>query len=277
MIANLAHTMETTETSEPGFQTRGTVLIVDDHMDVRNQLKEVLEAEKYELQFAANGYEAVDLARQKIPDLIILDALMPGMDGFTTIQKLRQDKDLKHVPIIMVTDVRDEWYLKVANHFAVDGFLHKPIQASMLKARVKGLIRLNTFGQLRKWKQISAWLLSNRSEGVVLIDGIGRIEFISDYALSLLGIHGLAPDSKPLFSELCEQAGRVRYPAVPQQPAGFKQPCAVLRETGEGQDDLEIRIQYRSFPGPGDDTTVATVTLAGEDFRSEKALEDWTL
>lgn len=277
MNVNLSQTMEPAITIEPGFNPRGTILIVDDHKDVQNELSDVLKAEKYELQFAANGYEAVDLARTKIPDLIILDALMPGMDGFTTIQKLRQDKDLKHVPIIMVTAVRDEWYLKVANHFAVDAFLQKPIQAAMLKTRVKGLIRLNTFGQLRKWKQISAWLLSNRSEGIVLLDDIGRVEFMSDYVMNLLGLHGLPSDSKPLFSDLCQQAGQVRYPDNSQGDAGFKQPCLVIREIGNGRPDLEIRINYRSFAGPGDNTTVATVTLADEGSQNVQSMEDWTL
>src|SRR3990172_10071623 len=84
-----------------------TILIVDDTPAGRDTLEELLLAPVYHLEFACDGHEALAQAEAVSPDLILLDVMMPGMDGFEVCQRLRANPRLAEVPIIMVTALDD--------------------------------------------------------------------------------------------------------------------------------------------------------------------------
>jgi twitching motility two-component system response regulator PilH len=79
------------------------VLIVDDSETIVTFLRMILESEKYDVDTAADGTEGLEKARQSLPDLIITDSIMPGMDGFALLHALRADPTTEAVPVIMLT------------------------------------------------------------------------------------------------------------------------------------------------------------------------------
>jgi two-component system cell cycle response regulator DivK len=114
-----------------------TILLADDHEDNRLALLTVLEREGYHTLGAANGAQAVEVAREHIPDLILMDLAMPVMDGRTAMLTLRADERTAHIPIVVLTAMaltvdRDRL---VADGF--DGLLIKPCLPPQLVAEVR--------------------------------------------------------------------------------------------------------------------------------------------
>ncbi|HSD52251.1 MAG TPA: response regulator [Candidatus Methylomirabilis sp.] len=84
-----------------------TVLIIDDQPFFVTMQQNLLQRQGYRVVTASNGQEGLAKAKQHKPDLILLDIEMPGMDGFTVCEKLKQDEHLKHVPVIVLTSTQD--------------------------------------------------------------------------------------------------------------------------------------------------------------------------
>lgn len=117
------------------------ILIVDDEMDTLLPLKKSLEAEDYIVIGATNGYEAIDKAKNKIPDLILLDLMMPEMDGYEVCTRLKKDTITKNIPLIMLT-ARDAVRDKVKGlDTGADDYITKPFNLNELKARIKSVLR----------------------------------------------------------------------------------------------------------------------------------------
>ncbi len=121
--------------------TRPTVMIVDDEMDTLLPLKRSLEVENYKIIEAYNGQEAIEKARTEIPDLVLLDLMLPGMDGYDVCNLLKKSISTKNIPIIMLTakdTVRDT--VKGLDTGA-DDYVTKPFNLNELKARIKSVLR----------------------------------------------------------------------------------------------------------------------------------------
>lgn len=119
------------------------ILLVDDEQDILDLLKYNLEAEGYETLTAANGLQALELA-QSAPDLIILDVMLPGKDGWEVIRQLRQTENTKHIPVIFLTAKGGEVDEVVGLELGADDYIIKPISIRKLLARVKNVLRKNT-------------------------------------------------------------------------------------------------------------------------------------
>lgn len=118
------------------------ILIVDDNPLNIKLLAARLSREYYIVETAADGFQALEAVRHNIPDIILLDVMMPGMDGFEVCQKLKADAATRHVPVVMVTamDLPSD---RVQGLLAgADDFLSKPINEVALLARVRSLLRL---------------------------------------------------------------------------------------------------------------------------------------
>jgi len=83
------------------------VLIVDDEYAGRETLQSVLEGEGYQLEMAENGVQAIEKAKKLLPDVILLDVMMPGMTGFEVCQRIRNDPEIAEIPIIVLTALDD--------------------------------------------------------------------------------------------------------------------------------------------------------------------------
>ena len=114
------------------------LLVVDDSQDTTLVLKRVLQQEGYEVQVAQNGAEGLRLAFDFRPDLILLDVMMPGMDGWTMLNRLREFTD---VPVIMLTAVGGEDSLIHGLDSGADDYLTKPFSMQELKARIRAVLR----------------------------------------------------------------------------------------------------------------------------------------
>ncbi|MAW09097.1 MAG: DNA-binding response regulator [Flavobacteriaceae bacterium] len=132
------------------------ILIVDDEPDIIEILKVNLENEGYKVFSAENGKEALKLADQHLPNLIILDLMMPIMDGIEACERLRMDKKFNNT-LIMFLSARGEDYSQVAAfESGADDYVTKPIKPRILNSKVKALLRRfrNDFSQILSYQNI---------------------------------------------------------------------------------------------------------------------------
>jgi signal transduction histidine kinase/DNA-binding response OmpR family regulator len=122
------------------------VLIVDDERANRELLKVMLAPEGFLLLTAASGEEALAIVARQPPDLILLDVMMPGMDGYEVAGKIKGDAATNSVPVIMVTAMDDHKARMLGLSAGVEDFLTKPLDRAELKVRVKNLLRLKMYG-----------------------------------------------------------------------------------------------------------------------------------
>lgn len=111
-----------------------TILVAEDHMDSRDALRALLEAFGYRVIVAADGREAVALAISEHPDLVLMDIMMPEMDGFEATRAIRNDARTARLPIIAVTAM--EGAQQLALQAGADDFVRKPVDIRGLVAKV---------------------------------------------------------------------------------------------------------------------------------------------
>jgi adenylate cyclase len=118
------------------------ILIVDDNETNRDILRTRLGPQGYELMEASDGAEALSLARQHHPDLILLDVMMPKVDGIEVCRQLKSDNELPFIPIVLVTARADSKDVVAGLEAGADEYLTKPVDQSALVARVKSMLRV---------------------------------------------------------------------------------------------------------------------------------------
>jgi PAS domain S-box-containing protein len=121
---------------------KSLVLIVDDEPSARDTLEAFLFQEGYDLAFAASGSEALACLDGLAPDVILLDVMMPGMDGLKVCQRLKTDKRWRHIPIILVTALDGKEDLALGLAAGADDFLSKPVNGLELRARVRSMLHI---------------------------------------------------------------------------------------------------------------------------------------
>jgi two-component system cell cycle response regulator len=126
------------------------ILIVDDVAANTRLLEARLSAESYQVASARDGFEALRAARDWQPDLILLDVMMPGMEGFECCRRLKDDPATLHIPIVMVTALGDPADRLRGLEVGADDFLTKPVNYETLMARVRSLVRLKRL--LDEWR-----------------------------------------------------------------------------------------------------------------------------
>ncbi len=117
------------------------ILIVDDEQDILDLIKYNLEAEGYTTLLARDGVQALTVAHSALPDLIILDVMLPGKDGWQVMRELRQSPETQHIPVIFLTARSSEIDEVVGIELGADDYIIKPISIRKLLARVKMALR----------------------------------------------------------------------------------------------------------------------------------------
>ncbi len=120
----------------------GLILVVDDVPANVKLLEAKLSNEYYDVISGKDGYEAIARAKERKPDLILLDVMMPGMDGFEACAILKKDPELAHIPVVMVTALSEPSDRLQGLEAGADDFITKPINDTALFARVKSLVRM---------------------------------------------------------------------------------------------------------------------------------------
>lgn len=117
------------------------ILITEDSPTVLEILKSVLEEEGYEVNAAADGQQALNLAKAERPDLIILDLMLPKIDGYKVCRMLKFDEKYKDIPIIMLTARTNETDEKLGKEVGADAYIRKPFEPEAVIDEIKKLLK----------------------------------------------------------------------------------------------------------------------------------------
>ncbi len=122
------------------------ILIVDDERQNRESLEAMLATEGFHLLAAASGEEALAMVTRQPPDLILLDSLMSGMDGYRVATEIKANAATQHIPIIMVTSLDDQDAVMLGLSAGTDDFLVRPVHGAELRVRVRKHVRRKAYG-----------------------------------------------------------------------------------------------------------------------------------
>lgn len=188
---------------------KSIILIVDDEAFGRKTLEVLLNDPDNILAFACNGAEALAQAISLTPDLILLDVVMPDMDGFDVCRRLRADPRLAEVPVIMVTALDDRTSRIKGIEAGADDLVSKPYDSVELRTRVRTITRLNRYRRLLNERAKFERITELAPDGIGIIDSTNMIRLVnpallrmlaSDTADALIGTdiqHIIAPDHAP--------------------------------------------------------------------------------
>ncbi|EPN14841.1 putative bifunctional diguanylate cyclase/phosphodiesterase [Pseudomonas syringae] len=131
-------------------QPAATILIVDDDVHVRDLLEVLLQNQGYETLTAESGEQALAMVDERAPDLILLDIMMPGMDGYEVASVLKAGKGTANIPIIMLSALDEQSARLSGLEAGAEEYLSKPVESAELWLRVRNLLRLKAFGDYLK-------------------------------------------------------------------------------------------------------------------------------
>ena len=155
------------------------ILVVDDQPANVRLLEAKLQAEYFDVFTAADGFAAIEIAKAEQPDLILLDVMMPGMDGYETCRRLKDESRTRHIPVVMVTalDQREDRIRGLES--GADDFLTKPLDDVTLFARVRSLLRLKAVLDELRFRESSDALYTIMSEPVGDDDSVAQAVIVS--------------------------------------------------------------------------------------------------
>ena len=157
------------------------ILVVDDIPANVKLLEAKLTSEYYDVITARDGFEALKQAKEHKPDIILLDVMMPGMDGFETCKKIKEDPEISHIPVVMVTALSEKADRLKGLDCGADDFLTKPINDMALFARVKSLIRIKMLLDELRLRDKTSMQMGIQSDNTMVNDVSGaRVLVIDD-------------------------------------------------------------------------------------------------
>lgn len=167
---------------------KSKILIVDDEPKNVKLLEAHLIPRGYEVVFAYSGQEALDKLAGNDIDLVLLDVIMPHMSGFEVARRIRQDQDLRLIPIIMITALRETEERIKGIESGCDDFISKPFDKNEVLARVKTLLKLSFYRQQLDEKEKFASVINEISEGIAVCSSDWKIKDINLSAKRYLNI-----------------------------------------------------------------------------------------
>jgi len=164
-----------------------TILIVDDEPSGRETLAALLHTQGYHLAFANDGRGALAQAAALNPDMILLDVMMPEMDGFEVCQRLRTTPGLAEVPIILITALDDRDSRLQGIEAGADDFISKPFDRVELRSRIRAITRLNRYRRLVHERAMFERMVDLSPNGLMIVDSNGIIRLANPAMYRLLG------------------------------------------------------------------------------------------
>ena len=195
------------------FVSSATVLVVDDEADHRKILTAALESEGYGVLQADNGKEALRLIEDSQVDLVVLDVMMPGLDGFETCRRIRDEMGNFTLPVIFTTSREDRESRVRGKSVGGDDFLTKPVDPIELSARVRNLLRVTAYHLRAKQRELLKAELERTREQLLRADRLATLGTLA----SAVG-HELSN----ILSVLQMSVGLIRQRASRDQPAREK-------------------------------------------------------
>ena len=208
------------------------VLVVDDILSNVKLLEAKLTAEYFEVLTASSGEQALTRVAAELPDIVLLDVMMPGMDGFEVCRRIKANPRIAHIPIVMVTALDQPSDRVMGLDAGADDFLTKPVDDFALFARVKSLVRLKMMtDELRMREETGQSMgLSDAAETMVDPDPSGRILIVED-----------RPESVAWFRTALEQKNKLIDVSTFDE--------ALVRARGGDFDLIVVSLGIRSFDG----------------------------
>lgn len=168
------------------MKATSTILIVDDELFGRRALGGLLTGQGYNLLYASSGLETLEIVKQNVPDLILLDVMMPEMDGFEVCRHLRSDNLLSDIPIVMVTALDDLESRLEGLEVGADDFITKPFNGVELRARIRTITRLNRYRRLMSERAKFEQTVEFSPNGIIITSLDGNISLINPAMLRML-------------------------------------------------------------------------------------------
>lgn len=269
------------------------ILIVDDEPHNRRLLEVMLKPEGFVLLTAASGEEALAIVAQETPDLVLLDVMMPGMDGFEVTRRIKGDFATKSIPVIVVTALDDREARMRGLTAGAEDFLTKPVDRAELSMRVRNLLRLKAYGDYHDhYSQLLEGEVSARTADLAesekrfrqLAETIREVFFLVDPQITR--IFYVSPAYENIFGRTCESLS-----AHPQDwveaihPADRQRVLETIMPRGTlASFDVEYRIvrpdaserflRARGFPITGEDGDIYRFAGIAEDITERRTLEE---
>jgi len=241
------------------------ILVVDDIESNVRLLQAKLSAEYYEVLTASDGPTALAIAASERPDIVLLDVMMPGMDGFSVCRRLKDDPETRHVPVVLVTALDGRADRVAGLEAGADDFLTKPIDDVMLLARVRSLTRLKTVIDELRDREASGRRMGVIAGAASRLGGSGgRILVVDDNPRQAQRVAGeLAIEHRPVIeTDVAKALLSAKGPVD----------LVIINAAAKGFDGLRFAAQLRS-----DEHTrslpILAMTDPDERARSLKALE----
>ncbi len=178
---------------------RRKILVADDEEENRILVKAMLAPLRHEITLARDGQEALEKAREDPPDLILLDVMMPGRDGFSVAASLKEDETTRDIPIVMVTALDDVAHRVKALESGADDFLAKPVECTELTARVQSLLKVKAYNDyMRDYQRSLEAEVDKRTQELATafdrlrtasLDTINRLSAAAEYKDEDTGSH----------------------------------------------------------------------------------------
>jgi DNA-binding response OmpR family regulator len=260
---------------------RSTILLVDDNPQILAILSDLLRPLDYRLFCAMNGSEALDLASAHRPDLVLLDVMMPGMDGFSVCQALRADPQLAKVPVIMITALDDRASRLHGFEAGADDFIGKPFDYVELRTRVATILRLNRYRLLLEEQERAAverarfaWVVEQSDDGYLIIGTNDRIQYSNRRARELLSTS--EDEAEPFLRCVTRQYHFVLQQAwiTWPQPLPDSAPRLLVRPETTTSAESWIQVDLAAQPPGGDDRPVVRLRDVTTQITSQRDM--WT-
>lgn len=261
---------------------RGTILVVDDNPQILTVMTDLLSPLGYRIVCADSGQEALAMAAASPPDLVLLDVMMPGMDGFTVCRQVRADPRLAQVPIILVTALDDKASRVEGFDAGADEFISKPFDYVELRARVATILRLNRYRQLlEEQAKASAerarffWAVDQSDDGMLLLGPDDRLSYANPRARALLGLAADAPFDEPFLALASRRYVPTPAEAWANWPAesGPDSPRYLVRPASRAAPELWLKVDLLP-PSLSDDIHVLRLRDVTEQISTQR--EIWT-
>src|SRR6266536_4662743 len=164
--------------SEAGKQDESPkrILVVDDHEDDVEVLRARLEARGYEVRGAQDGEAALEIVEKWVPDLILLDVMMPKVDGLEVVRRIKANDSLPFIPVIMQTALDSTERMVAGFEAGADDYVTKPINFAELEARVKSLLRIKALQEALAERERELSEMNDRLLQISLTDGLTGID-----------------------------------------------------------------------------------------------------